>query len=191
MYLTLCAIDSDSQRRLSGTVGPDDGDPRVQTNINVDLLEDDLGLFVSERDVGQLKQWWGDFFCLWEAMRSSGVLVAWCAWQILEHVCITGISQSLPLLEASIRAAGTKFCSQYMHVKIGAYFTFSRILIFDCACAAARTSMSHETFQMIRAIIPRLALYLHRSMNACRCLRYSICASYSFWRLRSRSDFVE
>lgn len=51
--------------------------------------------------------------------------------------------------------------------------TFSRILILDCACAA------------------RLALYRHRSMNACKCLRYSICASYSRRRFRSRSDFVE
>ena len=51
--------------------------------------------------------------------------------------------------------------------------SFSRILILDCACAA------------------RFALYRQRSMKACRCFRYSIWVSYSFLRLRSRSDFVE
>jgi hypothetical protein len=57
--------------------------------------------------------------------------------------------------------------------EIADWLTFSRILIFDCACAA------------------RFALYRHRSMKACRCLRYSIWVSYSLRRFLSRSVLVE
>lgn len=55
-----------SQCGLSGTVGSDNGYPRVKTNVDVDALQQDLVRRVSEGNLIQLQQRRRNLFGLWE-----------------------------------------------------------------------------------------------------------------------------
>lgn len=59
------------ERRLSRAVGSDDGDPRVQADVDVDPRQYDLRGVVSEADIAELKERRRDLIRFGESGRQS------------------------------------------------------------------------------------------------------------------------
>ena len=53
--------------RFTSSVRTDDGDTRVELDIDIDILENDLGWGITESSLVQLKQGRRDLFGLWES----------------------------------------------------------------------------------------------------------------------------
>jgi len=62
-----CTSEQLDEGRFTGSVRTDDGDTRVELDIDIDILENDLGRGVTESSLVQLKQRGRDLFWLGES----------------------------------------------------------------------------------------------------------------------------
>lgn len=64
-----------SQCGLSGTVGSYNGDSRLQTNVEVNILQNQLVRRITEGDFRCLQERRRQLVCLWESIEGSNQLV--------------------------------------------------------------------------------------------------------------------